>query len=75
MGQAMELAIVRFEDGWRIVSTLRRSRRFDYRVDAEEAALKIAADARAQGRAVTLLVQDLNTQMRVLAVDQDGAAP
>jgi len=45
-------------DGWwRIHAGGRRWGRFHYRVDAEEAALRLAAKARAGGRTAEVLVQ------------------
>ena len=73
MGQASEWAVVRFSDGWHVVSGQWRSGRFDYRVDAEEAALRLTATARKRGEPVRLLVQEANSQMRVL--DQGNRSP
>ena len=72
MGQVCEWAIVRFADGWSVVAGDRRFGRFDYRVDAEEEALRLAAAARQRGEEIVVLVQDANSQMHVL--DQ-GQAP
>lgn len=53
------LAVIRFPDGWRILAPNGRWGRFRYRVDAEEAALRLARKARAGGREVDVWVQDL----------------
>ncbi len=53
------LAVIRFPDGWRILAAHGRWGRFAYRVDAEEAAIRIARKARAQGREVEIWVQDM----------------
>jgi hypothetical protein len=53
------LAVLRFPDGWRILAAHGRWGRFDYRVDAEEAALRLARQARAEGREVSIWVQDI----------------
>ena len=53
------LAVVRFPDGWRILAPNGRWGRFPYRVDAEEAALRLARKARAEGRDVEVWVQDI----------------
>jgi hypothetical protein len=53
------LAVVRFPDGWRILAANGRWGRFPYRVDAEEAAIRLARKARAEGREVSIWVQDL----------------
>lgn len=55
----LSLAIIRFPDGWRILAPHGRWGRFAYRVDAEEAAIRLARKARAEGRSVTLWVQDM----------------
>ena len=45
-------------DGWwRILAEGRRWGRFHYRVDAEEAALRLAAKARAEGETAEVVVQ------------------
>lgn len=59
-----EFAVVRVEDGWCVLSRERRSRRFDYRIDAEEAALKLCHEAEGRGASVKLLVQDGGGQLR-----------
>ena len=63
-----EFAVIRFVDGWRILAGARRWGRFSYRVDAEEAALRLAADARAGGRNAQVLVQGSDGQLRRLDV-------
>lgn len=52
------LAVIYFTDGWRIVAGRHRWGRYRYRVDAEEAALRLAAKARARGAAIEVVVQD-----------------
>ena len=63
-----EFAVIRFVDGWRILAGARRWGRFSYRVDAEEAALRLAADARTGGRDARVLVQGSDGQLRRLDV-------
>jgi len=46
-------------EGWRIDAGDRCWGRFQYRVDAEEAALRLAAEARAEGRDAEVLVKRL----------------
>jgi hypothetical protein len=53
------LAVLRFPDGWRILAPTGRWGRFAYRVDAEEAAIRLARKAREEGREVRLWVQDM----------------
>ena len=55
----LDLAVVHFADGWRILAEHGRWGRFAYRVDAEEAAIRLARKARAQGREARIWVQDL----------------
>jgi hypothetical protein len=63
-----EFAVLRFVDGWQIVTDARRWGRFRYCVDAEDAALRLAADARAAGRDARVLVQGPDGQLRRLDV-------
>ena len=51
------LSVVRLADAWTIVAQGRRSGRFLYRVDAEEAALRLAARERQGGQSVQVLIQ------------------
>lgn len=60
------LAVLRFSDGWRILAEHGRWGRFAYRVDAEEAAIRLARKARAQGREVHIWVQDLCGHLQLL---------
>ena len=55
----LDLAVVHFSDGWRILAEHGRWGRFAYRVDAEEAAIRLARKARGQGRDVRIWVQDI----------------
>lgn len=50
-------SVVRVGDMWTIIARAKRWGRFAFRVDAEEAALRLAAKAAAEGRAVEVLVQ------------------
>lgn len=59
-------AVLRFPDGWRILAQHGRWGRFDYRVDAEEAAIRLARKARAEGRDVSIFVQDLCGRLELL---------
>lgn len=62
----LELAVLRFADGWRILAEHGRWGRFAYRVDAEEAAIRLAHKARAQGREVHIWVQGLCGHLQLL---------
>lgn len=55
------IAVLRWEDGWRVVRAGRRAGSHAFKVDAEEAGLRLANQARASGRDVELLVQDEKT--------------
>jgi hypothetical protein len=55
----LRLMIVHFPDGWRLLAGQARWGRFDYRVDAEEAAIRLARQARNAGRDVSIWVQDM----------------
>ena len=63
-----ELVVVRFTDGWRILAGNRRWGRFNYCVDAEEAALRLSAPARRAGQDVRILVQGSTGELRPLDV-------
>jgi len=60
------IAVLRLAEGWWIVSEGQRRGRYMYRVDAEEAALKLARRARLQGRDVEVLVQEPFGELRRL---------
>lgn len=62
----LHLAVIRFADGWRILAEQGRWGRFSYRVDAEEAAIRLARKARAQGREAHIWVQDPCGQLQGL---------
>jgi hypothetical protein len=64
----VELAIVHFAEGWRILTGSRRWGRFDDCVDAEEAALRLRARARHDGRQVDILVQGTHGELRRLDI-------
>ena len=55
----VQIAIVRFRDGWQIVAGEGRWGQFIYRVDAEEAALRLAERIRGEGDKVEILAQDV----------------
>ncbi len=58
-----DITIVHFPDGWRLLSGDRRWGRFQYRVDAEEAALRLAAKSKAEGREARVLVQQRHGEL------------
>lgn len=61
MSEKITIAVLRWEDGWRVVRGDRKVAAFDYKVDAEEAGLKLASQAHASGFDVELLVQEEQT--------------
>jgi len=63
---ALTLAVLRHRDGWRVFGPNGGWRRFQYRVDAEEAALRLAEQARRNQAEVTVLVQDRWGELRPL---------
>lgn len=62
----LRLVVVRHADGWLILGEKGRLGRYAYRVDAEEAALRLARKARAQGREARIWVQDLSGRLEGL---------
>lgn len=58
-----DLTIVHFPDGWRILADGRRWGRFPYRVDAEEAALRLRDKIRAEGGDARVLAQGLTGEI------------
>lgn len=64
-----EFTIVHFPDGWRILlDDGRRWGRFPYRVDAEEAALRLIEKVRAEGGEARLLAQDVTGEVAPLKI-------
>ena len=59
-------SVIRWADVWTIVAKGRRWGRFGYRVDAEEAVLKLAAQGRVEGQSVEVLIQNRFGEMRPL---------
>jgi hypothetical protein len=54
-----QFAIIRFPEGWRILQDGKKRGRFNFQVDATEAALRLADELRRAGRTVEVLVQDM----------------
>jgi hypothetical protein len=63
----LELAILRVGEGWRVFSEGGGWGRFSFRVDAEEAALRLVAKMQAAGRPAIVLVQDEVGELRILS--------
>ena len=51
------IAVVRVQDGWLLLRERLPARRYDYRIDAEEAGFRLTRQIHGQGRDVELLVQ------------------
>jgi len=66
--RVVELAIVHFPDGWRIVRAGDSWGRFPYRVDAEEAALRLADKIRAEGGEALVTAQSLTGEVARLRI-------
>jgi hypothetical protein len=69
-GGLLTLAVLRHRDGWRVFGPNGGWRTFAYRVDAEEAALRLASQAVGDTGPIHVLVQDPSGELRPL----DGAA-
>lgn len=61
--EQQEYAVVRFTDGWRVLIQGRGWKRFEYQVDAVEAALRLGRKALAEGRRVRVLVQGITGEL------------
>lgn len=65
---ATQLEIVRADGGWSLIGDDRTLGHFHYRVDAEEAALRLMERARSEHRDVRVLVQDEAGQLQPFRV-------
>ena len=65
--RVISLGVVRLGDGWTIVAAGRRWGRFAYKVDAEEAALRLARRIREAGDDFEIVVQERWGEMIPLA--------
>ena len=64
-----EFTIVHFPDGWRILlADGRRWGRFPYRVDAEEAALRLIEKVRADGGDARLMAKGVTGELAQLKI-------
>lgn len=62
------IAVLRTGGLWRVLTRGETHRTYDYRVDAEEAALKLADRARDAGQEPEILTQDRFGEMRLLRI-------
>ena len=74
MNQSRRIAVVRFRDEYRIVAVDGYWGHFRFRVDAEEAALRLSAKARVIGDKVDVLVQGTFGELSPLDPDP-GPSP
>lgn len=65
-GGLFRLAVLRHGDGWKVFGPSGGWRCFDYRVDAEEAALHLAAQVSSANSEVEVLVQEPWGELRPL---------
>lgn len=63
----LEFAVVRTGSHWSVLTNDGQRGAFDYRIDAEEAALRLAARAEARGFQTKVLVQAANGELRPIA--------
>lgn len=68
------IAVIYFADGWRIVAGRHRWGHYPYRVDAEEAALRLAGRAQRHGRVLTVFVQGRHGRLRQLVATYETSA-
>jgi hypothetical protein len=71
MNQSRRIAVVRFRDEYRIVAADGYWGHFRFRIDAEEAALRLSAKARVIGDKVDVLVQGAFGELTPLDADVD----
>jgi hypothetical protein len=60
----MELVVLRVAGGWSIVTEGRRRGRYEFEVDAVEAALRMAAELRRTHAKVSVILQDRFGELR-----------
>jgi hypothetical protein len=68
------LAVVMIRGEWTLLARGVRWGRFNHRVDAEEAALRVAASGRQSGETIEVLVQGRYGELERLTPDLAGAA-
>lgn len=62
-----ELVVIRFADGWRVIGAHGGDKLYKFRVDAEEAALRRAAQAERGGGQVQVLIEAADGRLQPLA--------
>ncbi len=67
MVQPISVAVVRHQDGWRVVADGGPVGQYGFQVDAEEAALRFARASEGAGRPVEVLLQQPHGELRPLS--------
>ena len=60
------LVVIRFADGWRVIGADCSEKLHQFRVDAEEAALRLAAEGARLGVQIAVLIQGADGRLRAL---------
>ncbi|MGV9005892.1 MAG: hypothetical protein ACOH1H_04045 [Brevundimonas sp.] len=63
IGETVELFVLRDDDRWTVMCDGIVRGNFDYKVDAEEAAIRLAKEARAKGRSSGVMSPDHGSRM------------
>ena len=74
MLEKIALAVVRYPDGWRIISKDARWGLYRYGIDAEERALEIAKRISLNGTEVDILVQGPYGEFERLSLPREASA-
>ena len=72
MAAAKAFSVVRQASGWTLIAPNRSRRAFPFKVDAEEAALRLAKAAAARGEVVAVLVQGDFGEMTSIKIGPAG---
>jgi len=67
MATTKAFGIIRHAGGWKLIAPSHSQRTFKFKVDAEEAALRLAKEAAGRGEAVDVLVQGAYGEMTELS--------
>lgn len=63
IGETVELFVLRNDDRWTVMCDGNVRGNFDYKIDAEEAAIRLAKEAQAKGRPSGVMSPDYGSQM------------
>lgn len=69
-----ELAVIRVSGDWRVYKNGQDAGRFDYKIDAIEAAMRLVAKAQHAGTPAQILVQDPCGELSPLDLPSNGQA-